>query len=81
MPKVNEYAGALELLADMKQRAHVKGIHFHDFLQDFDRQRLNEIIANQFGSGAVKSEYRLANAEFQALVRKYSSPTRDSWMQ
>jgi Ca2+-binding EF-hand superfamily protein len=81
IPKINEQNGISALLVDMKRWSFVNSVHFHDFLEDFDRLRLNEITANQFRSGIAKSTYHLTDSEYEALISHYRSPTRPGWVQ
>jgi hypothetical protein len=73
VPKVNEHGKLAELLRDLQRWSYLNTVHFHDFLEGFDRLRLNEITANQFRSGMSKSTCRLT-------VPHYQSDTRPGWV-
>jgi Ca2+-binding EF-hand superfamily protein len=80
IPKIKENSKLDELLGDLQRWSFVNSVHFHDFLEDFDRLNLNEITANQFRSGIARSTYRFTEAEFKTITDAYQSETRPGWI-
>jgi Ca2+-binding EF-hand superfamily protein len=80
VPKINEHGEYNALMADLQRWCFINSVHFHDFLDDFDRLKINEITANQFRSGIAKSTYHLTDAEYECLVNYYRSDTREGYV-
>jgi Ca2+-binding EF-hand superfamily protein len=64
---------------ELQRWSFVNSVHFHDFLEEFDRLNLNEITTGQFRSGMTRATYKLTNDEFDTLVKHYHSDTREGY--
>ncbi|OHS96109.1 hypothetical protein TRFO_37751 [Tritrichomonas foetus] len=79
--KVGESHDIDALLFEMKRWSYVNSVDFHDFLSDFDRNKINEITYGNFRTGIGLATYKLTDSEFELIKDNYTSPTRPGFIQ
>lgn len=80
IPKVNEKTNYDDLMREIQKWAFVNSVHFHDYMEDFDKFKWNEITATQFRSAMNMSNYRLTEKEYELLIEHYASDTRKGFV-
>lgn len=78
--KIDESKDMPSLLLALQKWAYLNSVDFHDFLQDFDVHRINEIPIDQFVTGIGLSGYKLTEDELQLIIHNYSSHKRQNYI-
>ena len=78
--KIDEGHDISDLLFKIQKWAYVNSVDFHEFLEDFDTHKINEIPTEQFVTGIGLSGYKLTENELDFIIENYSSEKRKGFI-